>query len=388
LGLLAAKAMATAGARHLILVGRHGVSTQAQEDIIAAIKSLGTEVTVALGNVADPDDLARVLRHADEHLPPLRGIVHTAGVLEDGALPGQTLARFQKVLGPKMIGTWNLHVQTLPYQIDFFILYSSLAALLGSPGLGNYVAANSFLDTFAHYRHSRNLAATSINWGLFTDTGMALKGRTAQRIIEHGIAGMTHATKEALFIRVLRERWTQMGIAELDFRIWRERHPQVATLRRFELLQQSLASPTKQRDLSLLATLEKAKASERIQLLENFVRDQLAAILRLDAERIGRHAPLRHLGIDSLMSLELRNRLESALGLKLSATLVWSYPHVAAIAEYLATLLPASVEPIENEVIAASTSTPVREAEASTHEDELLRAFDESMKRARTRRKS
>jgi NAD(P)-dependent dehydrogenase (short-subunit alcohol dehydrogenase family)/acyl carrier protein len=394
LGLLAAHALATHGAQHVVLMSRQGVATAEQAADIAEIEKLGATISIVRGDVTQADDVARILGDIEARMPPLRGILHTAGVLEDGALLNQSIERFRRVFGPKMLGTWNLHQHTQKKKLDFFLLYSSLSALLGPPGLSNYVAANTFLDALAHYRRNMNLPATSINWGLIADKGMASKAQSAGRVEEQGVIGMSASTYESLLVRALRAQWEQMGLAEVNFRAWRERFPQVASLHRFDRLLESLDAmvvPAKPKNTQLLEAFTLATAAERNALLERFVREQLAAILRLDPKRIELRAPLRTLGIDSLMSLELRNRLESALGLELSATLVWSHPHVTALADHLSSLLSAketSAEPQTPDPVPDTLAPAPPQNEAPTQDgDHLLLAFDQSMKRIRNRRR-
>ncbi|HEY9226744.1 MAG TPA: SDR family NAD(P)-dependent oxidoreductase, partial [Gemmatimonadaceae bacterium] len=172
LGLLVARSLAADGARHLVLMGRRAPSATAQATIDQLVAS-GVQVVVATADVAQAADVQRVIAQIATTLPPLRGIVHAAGVVEDAMLADQDAGRFSRVLAPKVAGTWNLHTLTREFPLDFFVLFSSGAALLGSPGQGNYAAANLFLDALAHQRHAHGLPALSINWGSWAEVGMA-----------------------------------------------------------------------------------------------------------------------------------------------------------------------------------------------------------------------
>ncbi|UQA61056.1 type I polyketide synthase [Polyangium aurulentum] len=389
LGLLAARWLATEGARHLVLMGRQGIATQAQTAAISALEAEGVEVLIARADVADRGQLEEALREVDARMPPLRGVIHAAGVLDDGALDQQNLERFRRVLGPKVLGGWNLHQQTAHRPLDFFVLYSSMAALLGSPGLGNYVAANAFLDALAHHRRGSGLVATSVNWGLFADVGMGVKAEGIGRTSRHGIQGLAPEEGAAVLLRALREGWTQMGVASVDFRRWLESHPHAAASPRFGPLiraSQGAHDAPRAQDTALVDALAHAAPADRAALLEQFVREALGEILRIDPMRIDRLAPLRAMGIDSLMSLELRNRLEAALGIKLSTTLVWSRPNVSAMAKHLLETLAerhdATGSPPQQDTPAAPAP------EATTPNDDLLASFDESMRRIKGRRRS
>nr|AYM54553.1 polyketide synthase [Racemicystis crocea] len=385
LGLLAAQWLAGEGAQHILLVGRSGVTAEAQEKAIADLRAAGVEVVVARGDIADPSELARVLREAEDRMPPLRGIFHTAGVLEDGALLHQDMRRFRAVFAPKVLGAWNLHVATQRTPLDFFVLYSSVAGLFGAPGLGNYVAANVFLDALAHHRRRLGLPALSVDWGFFAGVGMGIKAEREGRVMQRGIRSFTPEEGRALFHRLLRLDTAQVGVVSYDARQWVGFYPQAArSLRLSPLVQESRTMARAASRPELQSALRKAAPAERRQLIEPFVREQVAAVLRLDAARIDPSMPLRSLGIDSIMGLELRNRLESGLGLQLSATLVWTYPTVAALSEHLAGELgPREEGPLLALVALEETSAP-SSADASM-DDELLAAFDHSLRRIENR---
>ncbi len=169
LGLEVARWLVEHGARHLILIGRREPSDAAAR-AVAGLREAGAEVVVAPADVASEADLAAVLARAPR---PVRGVVHAAGVLDDGVLMQQTWARFEAVLAPKVQGAWNLHRLTRDQPLDFFVLFSSSAALLGSPGQGSYTAGNAFLDALAHHRRALGLPALSIDWGPWSGVGMA-----------------------------------------------------------------------------------------------------------------------------------------------------------------------------------------------------------------------
>ena len=157
LGLVLAQWMVERGARHLVLVGRSGATSAAAHEALAAMHERGASVVVARANVADEQEVARVIDESNETMPPLRGVIHLAAVLDDGILLQLNQERFRTVMAPKMYGAWNLHTLTLDKPLDFFVLFSSVASVLASPGQGNYVAANAFLDALAHHRRARGL---------------------------------------------------------------------------------------------------------------------------------------------------------------------------------------------------------------------------------------
>src|SRR5439155_20356171 len=189
---------------------------------LAELHRSGAHVVVARADVADADELAAVLADIDLDLPPLRGVVHAAGVLDDGIALQLTRQRLRNVLAPKVLGGWNLHAQTAGRRLDFFVLFSSAAALLGSPGQANYAAANAFLDALAHYRRGRNLPAISVNWGPWEDVGMAARGGRDSRLAAAGMGSIPVAAGLELFGRLLSGKATQVGVLPVDWSQWQQ----------------------------------------------------------------------------------------------------------------------------------------------------------------------
>jgi NAD(P)-dependent dehydrogenase (short-subunit alcohol dehydrogenase family)/acyl carrier protein len=176
LGLALARWLSDRGAGHVVLVGRSAPSAQAIEGMQAIMQAGSCLVSTAQCDIGDSTavvELIAGLKACDGRR--LRGVFHLAGVLDDGMLREQTMERFERVLSPKAVGGWNLHIHTLGLPLDYFVLFSSAAALLGSPGQANYAAANAYLDSLAHYRRAQGLPALSINWGSWAEAGMAAR---------------------------------------------------------------------------------------------------------------------------------------------------------------------------------------------------------------------
>ncbi|WP_257460230.1 type I polyketide synthase [Archangium lipolyticum] len=338
LGLSVAKWMAEQGAGHLVLVGRDTALTPEQQASVAALEATGARVRVARADVSDRTQLAQVLSEIARGGPPLRGILHAAGVLDDGVLMQQTVERFRRVMAPKVLGGWNLHVLTREMPLDFFVLYSSAASLFGAPGQGNYVAANAFLDALAHHRRALGLPGLSINWGPFSEVGLAAaQANRGARLAQRGSDSLTPAQGNALLGRLLDGDVTQMAVMPLELHKWVEFYPRARSSPWLSELVPAGAGAGSggARDVALLETLRTATQEEARVALEQFVREQLARVLRLDSARIDPQVPLQGFGLDSLMGLELRNRLESGLGLSLPVSLIWKHPTLAALCEHL-----------------------------------------------------
>jgi NAD(P)-dependent dehydrogenase (short-subunit alcohol dehydrogenase family)/acyl carrier protein len=382
LGLAAARWLVGHGARNLMLLSRGTVSEAVQPEL-EALRAQGARVEVVKADVADAKRLAEVLEWARAELPPLRGVLHCAGVLDDGTLEQQEPARFRTVMAPKIQGAWNLHLLTRDEPMDFFILYSSMASLLGLPGQGNYAAANAAMDALAHYRRQQGLAALSVNWGPFAEVGLAAaSSNRGERLAYQGMASFTTKQGDALLERLLEEGAVQVAAVALDVRQWLEFFPSAASLRVWEELASERYGDGPRSRSEFLSELRRAAPGERLGMLEGYMRERLAQVLRIDPSRVGRHEPFRGLGLDSLMSLELRNRIEAALELKLSVTLLWAHSTLAALAAYLLEQLGLApkheVEPAS--ALPRPTSKEIEAAQlAELSEGKLLEMVDDAL---------
>jgi acyl carrier protein len=320
------------------------------------MRQAGARVTVIQADVSQYEQLAQVFRQVDETLPPLRGVVHAAGVLDDALLLTMQPQQFQNVLAPKVAGTWHLHWLTRQRCLDWFVLFSSAVTLLGLPGQASYAAANAFLDALAHYRRAQSLPALSINWGPWEAVGLAAaQVNRGERLSFRGLPGIAPQQGAALFGHLL-QRCThaQMGVIPLQVRQWRQSFPRVAGLPSLSVLPvEQLSSEAPQ---TLQLALHNAEPEQQARLVEAHVCEQAAQVVRLAPERIDAHAPFSSLGMDSLMTLELRNRLETTTGLTLPATLVWAYPTIAALGRYLYEQMQSAATPAQPEPVARATN--------------------------------
>ncbi|HEU5076177.1 MAG TPA: beta-ketoacyl reductase, partial [Polyangiaceae bacterium] len=343
LGLVLAQWLVDRGASHLVLVGRSDPSSDARH-VCDALTAQGAEVRVALADVASEEELGRLFDGLGD-MPPVRGVIHAAVVLDDGIMLQQTKERFASVARAKVRGTWNLHRVTRELPLDFFVIFSSAVSVLGSPGQSNYAAASAFTDAFAHSLRQQGRPALSINWGPWAEVGRAAqRGASAG---ERGVASMTPERALRVFERLLKREVPQVAVLDLDLRQWREFHVAAARLPLLSSLEaEGSGLARKPRDSgALLGQLREAAADRREDMLLAELRRQVAGVLRMQASRIEPKTPFASLGLDSLMGLEIRNRLEASLGIRLPATLVWSYPNVHALSSYLLEKLELKVEP-------------------------------------------
>ncbi len=333
LGLEVARFLVERGARDVALLGRNGASVAA-ESKLASMRAQGARLQVLTADVARAEDLDRILSAVREKAP-LRGVVHAAGVLEDGILAGLDPQILARVMAPKVQGAWNLSTATWDDPLEFFVSFSSVASLLGTAGQGSYAAANAFLDGLAHYRKSRGRPGLSIHWAPWADVGLAARGGGGANLARRGIGVLPPAQALAAFDRLLacEDAGPEVAVMSFDVEEWISAHPQRSRssfLGRLSKAESSPASPESFRD-----ELSRTEPAARPALLTEHVRAQVARVTRLAPSDIDVGETLKSQGLDSLMGLELRNGLERSLGLPLKATLVWNYPTVSLIAGFL-----------------------------------------------------
>jgi len=337
LGLALASWLADQGARHLVLIGRGGVRTSEEQAAVARLQAAGVQVRVAMCDVADGEALASLLLDISASMPPLRGVVHAAGRSHDAPLVEQDEESFMAILSAKVAGAWNLHMQTRAVPLDFFVLYSSAASLLGSGGQGAYAAANAVLDALAHGRQAARLPALSINWGAFRDTGMAAySGRLAQ-LAQRGMDSLSPEEGTAVLGHLLgKHEHPQVGVVPLSLPRWFTRHTSMRTCPKLELLlaksgleQTAAEAPAFQEQLRVAPVLD------RLPLIRTHLAAQVAQVVWTEPDKLKGSESFASLGFDSLMGIELRNRLQESMGLRLSAALTWEYPTIDQLAQYL-----------------------------------------------------
>lgn len=384
LGLQVAQWLAAQGARHLVLSSRRGVATSAAQPLIDQLTRQGVEVLTVAADVAQAADVQRLLALCPQ---PLRGVVHAAGVLADGLLTQQSAATFAQVMAPKVAGSWYLHQYSQPADLDFFVAFSSIAATLGSPGQGNYAAANAFLDALMHQRQAQGLPALVINWGPWSEVGMAagLSVHDQQRLQQQGMRFMTPAQGVATFAHLLQLTTPQAAVITFDWSQWLTQQAHVPPF--YAHIRQAIAdsqhhgavnghvngytngsTPAVQRPATIREQLAQAQPGQQRSLLLAHVQEQVTKVLGRgpNGKALGLQTGFFTAGMDSLTSIELRNYLQASLGSSLSATVVFNYSTIESLTDYLATTV------LQLALPADTTATPQVAADVLTTTIEQL----------------
>jgi len=336
LGLLTADWLAVREACHLVLVSRRSpadISPETQGQI-QALEARGARVTVVQADVAQRDDLAAEIASLGT---PLRGVIHGAGVLDDGVLQQLTWERMESVLAPKVYGAWHLHQLTQEQPLEFFVLFSSAASLLGSPGQGSHVAANAFLDALAHHRQGLGLPGLSINWGAWSGVGAAAQRQVDQQIQVRGVDAIAPDQGLHIFSQLLAHpSEAQVGVIPIR---WPQFLSQGWTDRFFERFQSSAsaASATTDAPSGWQTRLRTLPERQRLTFLTTALQQEVARVLGRSANQLpDPQLGFFDMGMDSLMAVELKNRLDTQLGTTVSSTVIFEHPTIAALAKHLA----------------------------------------------------
>jgi acyl transferase domain-containing protein/surfactin synthase thioesterase subunit/acyl carrier protein len=316
LGLKVAEWMAKRGARHLVFTSRRQPKGRAAE-AVRALETKGIRSVVAVGDITEEADINRILGELRAKMPPLRGVFHCAGMLDDGILDQMDWGRFSAVTAPKVKGSWLLHHATLKDELDYFVLFSSILSLIGSPGQSNYTAANAFLDALTEHRRAAGLPAVTVNWGPWAETGLAtVSGRRGEAIWKsRGTRYIPPDRGIEVLERILRQGVGHAVVTITDWREFLQQFPTPVPL--YENLAQAAGgwrSERRARDpRTTRALIDAVEGVERRKRIVEFVRQEVAELLGLGAS-VDPRRPLGELGLDSLMSVSLVNKLEPALG--------------------------------------------------------------------------
>ncbi|MCX4884635.1 type I polyketide synthase [Streptomyces sp. NBC_00847] len=352
LGLLVAQFLAERGARDVVLMGRTPVPPRQSWDELPddhpqlglvgklrELESFGARIHLAAVDVTDPDQMRQWLNaHHEQGLPPIAGVVHTAGVVDDELLVRMDQATFTKVLRPKLVGGWLLHRLFRDTALDFFVLFSSTGSVIASPGQGNYAAGNAFLDALAVYRQRLGLPALSIGWGPWS-VGMVEQLDLEQMYARRGIELITPEAGMQILGRVLHQRPAHLVAITVDWVTARETSlagqlPPMFT--QLEVRDQGDQPEGGGADVqSVLAALRQAAEGERAAVLVGHLRDVAARVLGLEAEKTSTEETLSNLGLDSMMAIEMKHRIEAVLQIDVSVLDLLQGATISGLAEGL-----------------------------------------------------
>ncbi|MFI6040955.1 SDR family NAD(P)-dependent oxidoreductase [Nocardia sp. NPDC051321] len=338
IGAAIARHLVDRGARHLVLVSRRGERATGAESLAAELRSAGAVVTMAACDVADKNAMSEII-DAIPAAHPLAGLIHSAGVLDDGLIATLTEDQLTRVLRPKIAGTLILHELTEHLDLRFFVLMSSLAGVIGAAGQANYAAANSCMDAMARLRRSQGLAATSIAWGLWEDASAMtehLAGGGVARLADRGLAPMRTPEALRMFDVAVGQPDASIIAAAIDTQALLADRASGGLAPMFDTLLPDRGEERIDRVANPLENLADQPDSEWDAAVTRFVRAEIAAVLRFgDGPSLPVDRSFQDLGLDSLGALQLRNRINASVGLTLPVSVVFDHPTVSRLAQHV-----------------------------------------------------
>jgi acyl transferase domain-containing protein/acyl carrier protein len=363
LGFKTAQWLIEQGARHILLAGRSIDHIPAEiQQHIHQFSTQGITIECCVVDITNAAEVAQLFSRIASQYPPLAGIVHSAGVLEDAVLEQQTQTSLLKVLAAKLSGSWLLHKYSQHLPLDFFVLYSSSAGLLGSPGQSNYAAANSFLDQLSVYRKSQGLASFTINWGPWAGSGMATKvDRHSHRLEAIGLSSISDKVAREVFYRSITPGQKISQICCMNMH-WEKYFTYLQSagqdISQGNILTNIIASRRSKSSTvahqnpvstnSLASENTSGKSSSILRLIRDVTPTDARLLMTAEVEKctrqvsgstgvetISTNRPLVEQGFDSLMSVELRNVLNKTFDIKLHSSVVFDYPTIEKLSDYI-----------------------------------------------------
>ncbi|CAM4434145.1 Beta-ketoacyl-acyl-carrier-protein synthase I [Mycobacterium basiliense] len=395
---------------HVVLVSRRGEHAPGVADVVAELTSAGAQVLVVACDVADRAAVGQLMARLERECPPLTGVIHAAGALDDALISSLTPERVDTALRAKVDGAWNLHEVTVDLRLPMFVLCSSLAGVMGTPGQGNYAAANAFLDALAAYRHGLGLAATSLGWGLWEQSSTMtahLSDLDKARMRRTGLAEISTSQALEFFDAALIADQPAVAATGIDHHALASRAmdaelPVVlhGLVKRIPI-RRTANGGTNTALSALLTRLHRLDRDQRHELLAELVCEQAALVLgQSTSDDIRPENTFKELGFDSLTAVELRNRLKATTGLALSPTLIFEHPTPAEMARELGGLLDAKHRPQsesnhteafgsdDERLLSIVNSIPISDLRAAGLLDPLLRLAEHREKPAPERKEN
>ncbi|MDR3203795.1 MAG: SDR family NAD(P)-dependent oxidoreductase, partial [Deltaproteobacteria bacterium] len=341
LALALAEHLANKGAKKLILLARREAKDQ-EIEAISALKTKGVEIVTLKADLTNRESLETIWRERVLNLgAPLAGIYHLAGLLDDDLIINLNWERFDKVMAPKLDGAWFLHELTCDIDLDYFVMYSSMASIMGTHGQSNYAAANTFLDALAAYRRSDFLPAFSVNWGAWNSIGAVNRMGIMERIRRQGVEGFEPKTALAILDRLVAGRDSQRAVMKID---WNRMLPIISAgagasfFSELKAKKPSIGAKAaiESSDSALAEKLRAMPMDKRVSALRQYLKKEIASFLHIDKDTIPDEAELVNLGMDSLVSLDLFQRIGKDLKIRIAPREIAANPNVAAMSEKFA----------------------------------------------------
>ncbi|MFC1546766.1 SDR family NAD(P)-dependent oxidoreductase, partial [bacterium] len=335
LGLFTASWMIANGARNIVLFSRNGIKTKKDQKIIDKLRQSGIKIIIKKGDITYFKDVKLVIKYINDNLPQLKGVIHSAMVIDDMLIQDLTKDRIKRVVDSKINGSWNLHRATLGLNLDYFVLFSSLASIIGNPSQANYVAGNCFLDMLSFYRKTKGLPCITINWGPIGDVGYLTKKKKLKNILES--FGFNLLTKEKIssyLNSIFLNTPTQAIAADLD---WPKMNNFILNNDRSLRFNRFINTNTK-KDYNVnkyLKNIIELSNKEALLQLEKALKIFIGTLLGLSEEKLDKNLELTYMGVDSLMANQIRNWIYENLAVQCPVMKIMEGITISELTEFL-----------------------------------------------------
>ena len=338
------------GARSLVLISRSAQISEESASIVEDLKNRGIRIYTRACDVTKQSELRNLILEIQREIPPLKGIVHAAMVLEDGLIRNMSQQQLLNVMQPKITGSWNLHEATAEIDLDFFVLYSSATTFVGNPGQANYVAANSYLEALATYRRSRGLPACYAAWGAISDVGYLARNEDTKDALQSRLGGEALNSDQALKMleKIMLSDNAGAAIIDLDWGVIQRVMPS-ANSAKYEDLKRSVKHSDSDHYEDIQTLIANMGRDEIQELVVDLLLDEIEQILRLPREKLEVERSIFDLGMDSLMGMELVLAIEERFGVKLPVMALTEGANILRIAERITDQLSDSEDDSEIE---------------------------------------
>jgi acyl transferase domain-containing protein/NADPH:quinone reductase-like Zn-dependent oxidoreductase/NADP-dependent 3-hydroxy acid dehydrogenase YdfG/acyl carrier protein len=342
-GLSVARWMSQRGAKNLVLMGRSGIKDAFSAEIVESMQNAGVNVTVFTGDITKINDVGNVIQLIEENMPPLKGIIHSAMVLQDSLIANLDEDKLLNVLEPKIMGAWNLHEATIGSKLDFFVMFSSISAVYGNPGQANYASANIFLDRFTYYRRSMGLPSTTINWGALGETGVIARNKKLDTMLTNqGLNKFTLEQSLEVLENALLYQPAQTIAVNIDWHKFNNFFPALMASSEFKhLIPINRSGPAAESEV--LQELSGLDETARKVVIEAKLKIAISNILGTQPDKINSDISLSRLGLDSLMATQLRNWIQKAFQIDYPLMKIMEGPSISNVSEQVCAMI--SIEP-------------------------------------------
>ena len=349
-GLRTAQWLVSKGARHLVLLSRSGPVATESIKAIAALEAQGVAVLAKACDVTDLAALESVFNQMRASMPPLRGLVHAAAVIDDALIRNTSIEQIERIFSPKILGARHLHELTSGLALDFFVLYSSATTLFGNPGQGAYVAANAYLETLAHARRSSGLPALCVRWGAIDDVGFLARNPKIKEALQGRMGGATITSSAALDVleRLIVSDRSDLGVLELDWTALSRFLPSAAEPKFSTVsVQDDDSKSAKHKADDIRHLLGELSHEDLVNAFKDLLKTEIGEILRIAPDKIDSDRSLYDIGMDSLMGVELVLAIENRFGIALSVMAISEGPTITKLVEKILEQLVGTEDPAE-----------------------------------------